>query len=89
MRKRLSYSASYPGRNALQPQRRTRLFVCLICGALLFSITLSAGKAQSQQDTTAAPKNQSGQDLGQVGAKLSNPLANLWALSMSFNMPQF
>jgi hypothetical protein len=56
---------------------------------LLFSITLSAGKAQSQQDTTAAPKNQSGQDLGQVGAKLSNPLANLWALSMSFNMPEF
>jgi hypothetical protein len=27
--------------------------------------------------------------LGQVGAKLSNPLADLWALSMSFNMPQF
>ena len=27
--------------------------------------------------------------MGAVGAKLSNPLANLWALSMSFNMPEF
>lgn len=27
--------------------------------------------------------------LGDVGAKLANPLANLWAFSMSFDMPQF
>ena len=27
--------------------------------------------------------------LGQIGAKLANPLGDLWALSMSFNMPQF
>jgi len=27
--------------------------------------------------------------LGQIGAKLANPLGDVWALSMSFNMPQF
>jgi hypothetical protein len=51
---------------------------------------LSAASAQAQENAKAAPKTQSGKEnLGQVGAKLSNPLANLWALSMSFNMPQF
>ena len=88
--KRLSYPASYPGRIALQARRRLPLFVCLIGGALLYSITLSAASAQAQESAKAAPKTQSGKEnLGQVGAKLSNPLANLWALSMSFNMPEF
>jgi hypothetical protein len=27
--------------------------------------------------------------LGNIGAKLSNPLGNVWALTMSYNMPQF
>jgi hypothetical protein len=33
--------------------------------------------------------SESGKDLGKVGAKLANPLGDLWALSFSFNMPQF
>jgi hypothetical protein len=56
---------------------------------LLFSIGLSTVSVEAQENAKAAPKTQSGQDLGKVGAKLSNPLASLWALSMSFNMPQF
>ena len=31
----------------------------------------------------------SGHDLGEVGHKLANPLSDLWALSASFNAPQF
>jgi hypothetical protein len=57
---------------------------------LLFLIALSAASAPAQESAKDAPKTQSGKEnLGQVGAKLSNPLASLWALSMSFNMPQF
>ena len=53
-------------------------------------ILLAADPVQASESTeTPAPKTQSGQDLGKVGAKLANPLADLWALSMSFNMPQF
>jgi hypothetical protein len=61
----------------------------MICVTLLFAISLSAATAQAQEEAKAAPKTQSGKNLGEVGAKLSNPLASLWALSMSFNMPQF
>ncbi len=42
-----------------------------------------------ESSATPAPKTQAGHNLGKIGAKLSNPLADLWALSMSFNMPQF
>jgi hypothetical protein len=49
-----------------------------------------AGTPKAGESTgTLAPKTESGQDLGKIGAKLANPLADLWALSMSFNMPQF
>jgi hypothetical protein len=60
-----------------------------ICGTLLCSILLSPTTGQAQQGSTSAPTTQSGTNLGEVGAKLANPLADLWALSMSFNMPQF
>jgi hypothetical protein len=60
------------------------LFLSALC------ILLAAGQVQAAESTeTPAPKTQSGGDLGKIGAKLANPLANLWALNMSFNMPQF
>jgi hypothetical protein len=71
----------------------------LICGALLFSITLSAGSALAHEadphphaeDSKAENEYVHPQHgtLGQIGAKLANPLGDLWALVMSFNMPQF
>jgi hypothetical protein len=60
----------------------------LICGALLFSITLSAASALAQEEAKAAPKAQSGGDMGEIGHKLSNPLASLWSLSMNFETPK-
>ena len=89
MKSFFSYPVYYPGKDTLRSRRRTFLLIWLICGALLFSIPLSDVSAEAQEGDKAAPKSQSGQDLGQVGAKLANPLANLWALSMSFNMPEF
>jgi hypothetical protein len=60
------------------------LFLSALC------ILLAAAQVQAGESTgTPAPQTQSGQDLGEVGAKLANPLGQLWALSMSFNMPQF
>ena len=69
--------------------RRSLLLICLICGAMLFSITLTAAKAQAQQGSTSAPKSQSGGDLGAVGAKLANPLSELWSLQFKLQAPQF
>jgi len=43
----------------------------LICGALLFSITLSAASALAQEEAKAAPKAQSGGDMGEIGHKLA------------------
>ena len=99
MKKLFSYPAHYLGRDTLRSRRRTFSLVCLICGALLFSITLSAGSALAHEadphphaedskaeDEYAHPKHGT---LGQVGAKLANPLSDLWALNTSFNMPQF
>jgi hypothetical protein len=80
--------------------------VGLVCGALLFSITLSgtlvllATPAWSHEadphphaedsavgDTKYKHPEHGG--LGEIGAKLANPLSDLWALNTSFNMPQF
>ena len=75
MKKLIAHPVYYPGKDTLRPRQRTFLLICLICGALLFSITLSAASAQAQEGDKAAPKAQSGQDLGEVGTKLANPLA--------------
>jgi hypothetical protein len=61
---------------------------CLICGALLLALTLSAASAQAQEETKAAAKTQSGGSLSEVGHKLANPLADLWSLSMNFETPK-
>jgi hypothetical protein len=76
-KKRFAFYLSYPGRTLLRPRAWTVLWVCLVCGALLFSTPLSAADGKAKDN------------LGEVGAKLANPLGELWALSGSFNMPQF
>ena len=74
----------------MRSRQRTFVLVCLICGALFFPITLSASKAQAQQGSSTPSTTQSGQtDLGEVGAKLANPLNELWSLQTNFEMPKF
>jgi len=77
----------------------------LICGAFLFSIILSGtlvllatpawsheaephphAEDSKAQDEYKHPEHGS---LGEIGAKLANPLGDVWALNTSFNMPQF
>ena len=78
-----------PRKNTLRPRRRAFPLVYLVCGALLFALPLLAVSALAQEDDKTAPKAQSGGDMGEIGAKLSNPLGDVWALSTSFNMPQY
>jgi hypothetical protein len=61
----------------------------MICGALLFALTLSAASALAQEETKAAPKTQAGGGLEEIGHKLANPLADLWSLQMNFETPKF
>jgi hypothetical protein len=73
----------------LQFRPRTLPLVCGICGALLFGLALLAESALAQEETKAAPKPQSGENLGEVGAKLANPLGSLWSLVFNFETPKF
>ena len=56
--------------------------VLLLCGALASAAMPSRVRAETSEQ---APE----QDLSEVGNKLANPLTSLWALSSSFNAPQF
>lgn len=66
------------GRITLRSRKRTYLLICMVCGALLFSMLLSA------EDSKAEDKEQGG--LAEVGAKLSNPVSDVWALFTEFDL---
>ena len=88
MRRLFSDTAYHPVRDTLRFRRRMLLLVCLTCAALLFGLALSVASALAQEETKAAPKPQSGGNLGEVGAKLANPLGELWSLVFNFETPK-
>ncbi len=51
------------------------------------STPIAAAEPQKQSGTTPQGSPRGG--LGEIGAKLANPLGDLWALSFSLNAPQF
>ncbi len=57
---------------------------------IMFGVTTMEATAQ---DATANSKQQAGapehHDMGAVGAKLANPLSDLWNMSMNFETPKF
>jgi hypothetical protein len=73
-------SLSSRGRGTGRSRRRILALGGLVFGALSALTTPPAAQAQPKPP---------GQDLGEVGNKLANPLSDLWALSTSFNAPQF
>ncbi len=90
MKKLVWNPACYSGKDMLWARHNTFFLIFLICGALLFPITLSVSKAQAQQNSSATSKTHSGQtNLGEVGAKLANPLGELWAVQTRFDVPKF
>ena len=56
---------------------------------LLSVVALTLVMATAHFAQGADRESQTGEDLGKIGAKLANPLGQLYALSMSFYMPQF
>jgi hypothetical protein len=80
MQVEINASPSSQGRGGGRSRRRIAILGCLVFGACSAFASPPAAHAQAKS---------SGQDLGKVGNKLANPLSNLWALSASFNAPQF
>lgn len=87
--KRSLFIAPYSGKGARQSRPKATLSVCLICWTLLFALAQSGASALAQEQTRAGSGPQSEDNLGQVGAKLANPLGNLWALQFNFTTPRF
>jgi hypothetical protein len=68
--------------------RRSIALAFALCGASLASIPGGSARAD---DPPAASEDEKAEEekLGELGSKLANPLADLWALSFSVNAPQF
>src|SRR5512136_169097 len=77
------FSQHDSGRDTLRSRKRTCSLIFLVCGALLFSILLSAkdSKAEDKPKQPDEPGN-----LAEVGAKLSNPVSDVWALFTEFDL---
>jgi hypothetical protein len=75
-------SARAQGKRTDRSRRTARALGFVVCGALSVLATPPPAQAQAQPEP-------SGQELSEVGHKLANPVSNLWALSSSFNAPQF
>ena len=78
MNRLFSFPQHDSGRDTLRSRKRTCSLICLVCGALLFSILLWA------EDSEAEDKEQG--SLAEVGAKLSNPVSDVWALFTEFDL---
>jgi hypothetical protein len=69
------------------------LGIVMICGALLFPFALLTTQAKAHEDTPqeTAPVGEDGasHDMAAVGAKLANPLSELWSLSFDIQPLKF
>ena len=70
--------------SSTRTSRFIKLFFITIC-SLIFIIGLTLSAAKADEKAGASEHH----DLGAVGAKLANPLSDLWSLSMNFEMPKF
>ena len=88
LRKILMYQTYCPGQDVPRFRLSAFLLVWLICGMLFFSIPPSTAKAQEgSKEASKAPSKQG--DMGEIGKKLANPLADLWALNFNSFIPGF
>jgi hypothetical protein len=68
---------------------RKVLHATKILGVLMSVVSLTLFMATPQFAQGADQDSKSEQDLGKIGAKLVNPISDVWALQGSFNMPEF
>jgi len=81
-KKLFSFPRHSSGRNPLMTRKRTSLRIRFICGALLFSIVLSSEDCKGEEKYEH-PEHGS---LAEIGAKLSNPVSDVWALFTEFDL---
>jgi hypothetical protein len=58
------------------------ILICFICGALLFSIPLWAEYCRAEDEQKQSEHG----SLAEIGAKLSNPVSDVWALFTEFDL---
>jgi hypothetical protein len=58
------------------------MLICFISGALLFSIPLWADNSRAEEQHKGPEQG----SLSEIGAKLANPVADVWALFTQFNL---
>jgi hypothetical protein len=82
LKKLFWFPQHYSGRNPLLSRKGTCLLICFICGVLLFSILLWPEDSKAEEESKDTEQG----SLGEVGAKLSNPVSDVWALFTEFDL---
>jgi len=82
MNRLFSFPQRDSGRDAVRSRKRTCLLICLVCGALLFSILLPAKDSKAEGKPAQPDEHGS---LAELGAKISNPVSDVWALFTEFD----
>jgi hypothetical protein len=82
LKKVFSFPAHYSGGNPWQSRKGTYLLICFICGTLLFSTLLSPEDSKAEGENKQ-PEHES---LAEIGAKLANPVSDVWALFTEFDL---
>jgi hypothetical protein len=82
LKKHFPFPQRRSGRNPLVPRKGTCLSICFICGALLFSMLLSPEDSKAEEES----KHPEHGSLAEVGAKLANPVSDVWALFTEFDL---
>lgn len=82
LKKLFSLPQHYPGRNPLQPRKAICLFICFICGAFLFSLLQWPEDSKAEEEI----KESGHCSLAEIGAKLANPVSDVWALFTEFDL---
>ena len=82
LKKVFSCPQHYSGNNPLQSRKGVYPLICLICGALLFSMLLWPEDCKAEEES----KHPEQGSLAEIGAKLSNPVSDVWALFTEFDL---
>ena len=77
-----SFAKHHSGRNLSLSRKGTWFLRCFICGAFLFSILLSPEDSKAEEES----KQQEHGGLAEIGAKLANPVSDVWALFTEFDL---
>ena len=82
LKKLFEFHQHYSGRNPSLSRKGTFFLSCFICGAFLFLMLLSPEDSKAEEEY----KHPEHGSLAEIGAKLSNPVSDVWALFTEFDL---